>query len=133
MTCNLESGLEVELLTRVDVPAAGSGSVQSDRVCSKGSEDSAVYVDLAYLPSGTASSTVSVDFFKRLRSAYYIISGDEPQKEAELRKILDALLEGKSGWADVQVRKTLVCFRCLQTCRDADVYDVSSGDSDPNI
>uniref|UniRef100_A0A8C9XWL8 Microtubule associated protein 1S n=1 Tax=Sander lucioperca TaxID=283035 RepID=A0A8C9XWL8_SANLU len=78
--------------------AAGSaGSAGS------GSEGGAVYVDLAYLPSGCASSTVDRDLFRRLRSSYYIISGDEPAKEAAMRNILDALLEGKSSWPDTQV------------------------------
>ncbi|KAM8890255.1 microtubule-associated protein 1S [Synchiropus picturatus] len=67
------------------------------------SEASAIYVDLAYLPSGYASSTVSVDLFKRLRSSYYVVSGDDPVKEEAMKVILDALLEGKSSWPDVQV------------------------------
>lgn len=61
-------------------------------------------MDLAYLPSGCASSTVDQDFFRRLRSSHYIISGDDPVKEAAMRSILDALLEGKSSWPEVQVR-----------------------------
>ncbi|XP_059197213.1 microtubule-associated protein 1B [Centropristis striata] len=70
---------------------------------SAGSEGSAVYVDLAYLPSGCASSTVDLDLFRRLRSSHYIISGDDPVKEVAMRSILDALLEGKSSWPEVQV------------------------------
>ncbi|KAK5870377.1 hypothetical protein PBY51_025018 [Eleginops maclovinus] len=70
---------------------------------SSGSPGPAVYVDLAYLPSGAASASVDVDLFRRLRSSYYVISGDDPQREATMRSILDALLEGKSGWPDVQV------------------------------
>ena len=62
-----------------------------------------MYVDLAYLPSGSASSTVDLDLFRRLRSSYYIISGDDAVKEAAMRSILDALLEGKSSWPEVQV------------------------------
>ncbi|XP_039984372.1 microtubule-associated protein 1B [Xiphias gladius] len=70
---------------------------------SAGSEGSAVYVDLAYLPSSSASSTVDLEFFRRLRSSYYIVSGDDPVKEVSMRRILDSLLEGKSSWPDVQV------------------------------
>ncbi|KAL2090173.1 hypothetical protein ACEWY4_014861 [Coilia grayii] len=62
-----------------------------------------VYLDLAYLPSGSAASTVDVEFFRRLRSSCYIVSGDDPLKEAVMRTILDALLEGKAAWPDVQV------------------------------
>lgn len=60
-------------------------------------------MDLAYLPSSSASSTVDQEFFRRLRSSYYIVSGDDPVKEVSMRSILDSLLEGKSSWPDVQV------------------------------
>lgn len=61
------------------------------------------YVDLAYLPSGPAAATVDAEFFTRLRSLHYIISGDDEVKAAAMRSILDALLEGKSRWPQVQV------------------------------
>nr|XP_020464795.1 microtubule-associated protein 1B-like isoform X2 [Monopterus albus] len=70
---------------------------------SAGSENSAFYVDLAYLPSGCAASTMDLEFFRRLRSSYYIISGDDPVKNVSMRSILDSLLEGKSSWPEVQV------------------------------
>lgn len=60
-------------------------------------------MDLAYLPSGSASSTVDPELFRHLRSSYYIISGDDGVREATMRRTLDALLEGKSSWPDVQV------------------------------
>uniref|UniRef100_A0A672LI25 Microtubule-associated protein 1S-like n=1 Tax=Sinocyclocheilus grahami TaxID=75366 RepID=A0A672LI25_SINGR len=66
-----------------------------------------ICLDLAYLPSGSAASTVDVEFFRRLRSSCYIISGDEPHKETVMRSILDSLLEGKASWPDVQVSR---CF-----------------------
>lgn len=69
------------------------------------SEGSEVYVDLAYLPSGCASSTVDPEFFRRLRSLHYIVSGDDPVKVVAMRSILDALLEGKASWPEVQVSK----------------------------
>lgn len=62
-----------------------------------------VYLDLAYLPSGCASTTIDVEFFQRLRSSCYIVSSDGPLKESVMRPILDALLEGKTAWPDVQV------------------------------
>lgn len=68
-----------------------------------------VYVDLAYLPSGAASSTVDLEFFRRLRSSHYIVSGNDSVKEASMRSILDALLEGKSSWPEVQVSKHTIC------------------------
>ncbi|XP_028672039.1 electromotor neuron-associated protein 1-like [Erpetoichthys calabaricus] len=59
-----------------------------------------VYLELAYLPSGSGASSVDTEFFCRLRSSCYVISGDEPLKEAVMRPILDALLEGKAAWAN---------------------------------
>ncbi|XP_064197466.1 LOW QUALITY PROTEIN: microtubule-associated protein 1S-like [Anguilla rostrata] len=75
-----------------------------------------ICVDMAYVPSGPASSAVDAEFFRRVRSSYYVISGAEPGEGAEpgqgagpregaepgqgavLRSILDALLEGKARW-----------------------------------
>ncbi|GCC36640.1 hypothetical protein chiPu_0015135 [Chiloscyllium punctatum] len=59
-----------------------------------------VYVDLAYIPNNHSARTIDADFFKRLRSSIYVISGDDPQKEGAMRNILDALLEGKTVWGD---------------------------------
>uniref|UniRef100_A0A3B5B1I4 Microtubule-associated protein 1S-like n=1 Tax=Stegastes partitus TaxID=144197 RepID=A0A3B5B1I4_9TELE len=59
-----------------------------------------VYVDLAYIPSGASSSTVSVDFFRCVRSSCYIISGDGPEREELMRQTLDALLDAKMSWPD---------------------------------
>lgn len=78
-------------------PAGSLGS----KVSAAGSAP--VYLDMAYLPSGCASATIDVEFFRRLRSSCYIVSGDEPLKESVMRPILDALLEGKTAWPDVQV------------------------------
>ncbi|XP_043087890.1 microtubule-associated protein 1B [Puntigrus tetrazona] len=85
---------------------SGSRAVPSKSLSgSVGANSSSVPIclDLAYLPSGSAASTVDVEFFRRLRSSCYIISGDEPHKETVMRSILDSLLEGKASWPDVQV------------------------------
>ncbi|XP_051893654.1 microtubule-associated protein 1S isoform X2 [Pristis pectinata] len=63
-----------------------------------------VYVDLAYIPNSYGARTINTDFFRRLRSSVYVISGDDPQKEGAMRNILDSLLEGKAVWGNnVQV------------------------------
>lgn len=59
-----------------------------------------IYVDLAYIPSGVSSSTVSVDFFRRIRSSSYIVSGDSPEREELLARTLNALLDSKTFWPD---------------------------------
>ncbi|XP_030646974.1 microtubule-associated protein 1B [Chanos chanos] len=81
---------------------SATGRSASGAVSSKSSA-MPVYLDLAYLPSGPSASTVEVDFFRRLRSSCYIISGEDPLKESVMRPTLDALLEGKAAWPDVQV------------------------------
>ncbi|KAM7011928.1 LOW QUALITY PROTEIN: microtubule-associated protein 1S-like [Tautogolabrus adspersus] len=83
----------------------GGSRIGTPKPSSSGSKaaGSAVYVDLAYLPSGSSTSSVDLEFFRRLRSSHYIVSGDESGKEAAMRSILDALLEGKSSWPELQV------------------------------
>ncbi|XP_033478229.1 microtubule-associated protein 1S [Epinephelus lanceolatus] len=103
----------LKMTSSIDMKPSSRNSLGGSRVApakpsssaskAAGSEGSAVYVDLAYLPSGCASSTVDLELFRRLRSSYYIISGDNPVKEVAMRSILDALLEGKSNWPEVQV------------------------------
>lgn len=68
-----------------------------------------VYLDLAYLPSGFAASTVDVEFFRRVRSSCYIISGEESYKDFVMRPILESLLEGKATWPDIQVSYGSTC------------------------
>ncbi|XP_071369281.1 microtubule-associated protein 1S [Centroberyx affinis] len=99
------SSLDTKPTSRSSAGSSRPGTAKPPSSATKaaGSAGSAVYLDLAYLPSGRASSTVDVDFFRRLRSSCYIVSGDEPLKEAAMRSILDALLEGKSCWPEVQV------------------------------
>ncbi|XP_077572413.1 microtubule-associated protein 1S-like isoform X2 [Stigmatopora nigra] len=62
-----------------------------------------VHVDLAYLPSGPARSTVDSELFRRLRASYYVLSGEDRADGPAVRSILDALLDGKSDWPDAQV------------------------------
>uniref|UniRef100_A0A3Q2Y4X3 Microtubule associated protein 1S n=1 Tax=Hippocampus comes TaxID=109280 RepID=A0A3Q2Y4X3_HIPCM len=66
--------------------------------CPSSTEDASIFVDLAYVPSGAASPTVGVDFFKSVRSSCYVVSGDCPEREKLMRQTLDALLHAKTGW-----------------------------------
>lgn len=76
----------------------------------------AVYLDLAYLPSGFAASMVDVEFFRRVRSSCYIISGEELYKNSVMRPILESLLEGKAAWADIQVSYGSTCAYNKRMC-----------------
>ncbi|NXA56935.1 MAP1S protein, partial [Nothocercus julius] len=63
-----------------------------------------VYVDLAYVPGSWSARTVDEEFFRRVRSLCYVVSGDDHLKEGVMRSILDALLAGKHQWGtDIQV------------------------------
>ncbi|XP_069783958.1 microtubule-associated protein 1S isoform X2 [Narcine bancroftii] len=66
-----------------------------------------VYVDLTYIPNSYGARTINPEFFKRLRSSVYVISGEDPQKEGAMRNILDSLLEGKAMW-DNNVQVTII-------------------------
>ncbi|KAK2860800.1 hypothetical protein Q7C36_004966 [Tachysurus vachellii] len=85
----------------VDPPVSRSSHFGAKRLTTTGMKGiTSVYLDLAYLPCGNAASTIDVEFFCRLRSSCYIISGDDDLKEAMMRPILDALLDGKSVWPE---------------------------------
>ncbi|XP_053484650.1 microtubule-associated protein 1S isoform X2 [Ictalurus furcatus] len=84
-----------------DTPVSRSSHSGAKRPTTTGIKGiTSVYLDLAYLPSGNAASTIDVEFFCRLRSSCYIISGDDTLKEDMMRPILDALLDGKSVWPE---------------------------------
>uniref|UniRef100_A0A8D0AQD4 Microtubule-associated protein 1A/B/S-like MBL-like domain-containing protein n=1 Tax=Sander lucioperca TaxID=283035 RepID=A0A8D0AQD4_SANLU len=57
-----------------------------------------VYVDLAYVPNHCSAKNVDQEFFKRVRAAYYVVSGNDPGSGEPSRGALDALLEGKAQW-----------------------------------
>lgn len=57
-----------------------------------------VYVDLAYVPNHCSAKNVDQEFFKRVRAAYYVVSGNDPSSGEPSRGVLDALLEGKAQW-----------------------------------
>uniref|UniRef100_A0A8D0AT58 Microtubule-associated protein 1Sb n=1 Tax=Sander lucioperca TaxID=283035 RepID=A0A8D0AT58_SANLU len=86
-------------------PVTGSKSTSVGEV--------SVYVDLAYIPSGASSPTVSVDFFRCVRSSCYIISGDSPEKEELMRHTLDALLDAKLSWPDTMQVTVIPTFESV--------------------
>ncbi|XP_016378675.1 microtubule-associated protein 1B-like isoform X1 [Sinocyclocheilus rhinocerous] len=59
---------------------------------------SPIYVDLAYIPNHCSAKNVDQEFFKRVRAAYYVVSGNDPGSGEPSRAVLDALLEGKAQW-----------------------------------
>lgn len=66
-----------------------------------------IYVDLAYIPNHCSAKNVDQEFFKRVRSAYYVVSGNDAASGEPSRGVLDALLEGKAQWgSNLQVRSS---------------------------
>ncbi|NWQ91697.1 MAP1B protein, partial [Burhinus bistriatus] len=57
-----------------------------------------VYLDLVYIPNHSNSKNIDVEFFKRVRSSYYVVSGNNSAAEEPSRAVLDSLLEGKTQW-----------------------------------
>ncbi|XP_068280395.1 microtubule-associated protein 1B-like [Nyctibius grandis] len=57
-----------------------------------------VYLDLVYIPNHSNCKNVDVEFFKRVRSSYYVVSGNDSAAEEPSRSVLDSLLEGKAQW-----------------------------------
>lgn len=51
------------------------------------------FVDLAYIPSHGDHRMADVEFFKRVRAQYYVLSSADPSP-----LLLDGLLEGKEAW-----------------------------------
>ncbi len=45
-----------------------------------------------------SAKNVDQEFFKRVRAAYYVVSGNDPGSGEPSRAVLDALLEAKAQW-----------------------------------
>ncbi|XP_069483617.1 microtubule-associated protein 1B [Ambystoma mexicanum] len=76
---------------------AGPGSNKTAKVAAA-PPGPPVYLDLVYIPNHSSDKTVDVEFFKRVRSSYYVVSGNDAAANEPNRAVLDALLEGKAQW-----------------------------------
>ncbi|XP_073687541.1 uncharacterized protein map1ab [Garra rufa] len=76
-----------------------------------------IYVDLAYIPNHCSAKNVDQEFFKRVRAAYYVISGNDPSSGEPSRAVLDALLEGKAQWG-TNLQVTLIPTHDTEVTRD---------------
>lgn len=74
--------------------------VSTVTLSSKSGSGSPVYVDLAYIPNHCSGKTADLDFFRRVRASYYVVSGNDPANGEPSRAVLDALLEGKAQWGE---------------------------------
>ncbi|XP_067293059.1 microtubule-associated protein 1A isoform X2 [Pseudorasbora parva] len=78
---------------------------------------SPIYVDLAYIPNHCSAKNVDQEFFKRVRAAYYVVSGNDPGSGEPSRAVLDALLEGKAQWG-TNLQVTLIPTHDTEVTRD---------------
>ncbi|XP_052454001.1 microtubule-associated protein 1B-like isoform X2 [Carassius gibelio] len=76
-----------------------------------------IYVDLAYVPNHCSAKNVDQEFFKRVRAAYYVVSGNDPGSGEPSRAVLDALLEGKAQWG-TNLQVTLIPTHDTEVTRD---------------
>ncbi|XP_049928590.1 LOW QUALITY PROTEIN: microtubule-associated protein 1B [Epinephelus moara] len=76
-----------------------------------------IYVDLAYVPNHCSAKNVDQEFFKRVRAAYYVVSGNDPGSGEPSRGVLDALLEGKAQWGS-NLQVTLIPTHDTEVTRD---------------
>lgn len=84
---------------------------------SKGGSGPPVYVDLAYIPNHCSGKTVDLDFFRRVRASYYVVSGNDPANGEPSRAVLDALLEGKAQWGE-NLQVTLIPTHDTEVTRE---------------
>nr|XP_055066069.1 microtubule-associated protein 1A-like isoform X1 [Misgurnus anguillicaudatus] len=76
-----------------------------------------IYVDLAYIPNHCSAKNVDQEFFKRIRSAYYVVSGNDSSSGEPSRSVLDALLEGKAQWG-TNLQVTLIPTHDTEVTRE---------------
>uniref|UniRef100_A0A8C7WZU1 Microtubule-associated protein 1Aa n=1 Tax=Oryzias sinensis TaxID=183150 RepID=A0A8C7WZU1_9TELE len=76
-----------------------------------------IFVDLAYIPNHCSGKNVDQDFFKRVRSAYYVVSGNDAAGGEPSRGVLDALLDGKAQWGS-NLQVTLIPTHDTEVTRE---------------
>ncbi|XP_054627761.1 microtubule-associated protein 1A [Dunckerocampus dactyliophorus] len=76
-----------------------------------------IYVDMAYIPNHCSAKNVDQEFFKRIRSAYYVVSGNDAASGEPSRGVLDALLDGKAQWGS-NLQVTLIPTHDTEVTRE---------------
>ncbi|XP_046870302.1 microtubule-associated protein 1B [Hypomesus transpacificus] len=59
-----------------------------------------MYMDLVYIPNHCNAKNVDAEFFKRVRSSYYVVSGNDQATQEPSKAVLNSLLEGKAQWGN---------------------------------
>ncbi|RVE71332.1 hypothetical protein OJAV_G00050830 [Oryzias javanicus] len=97
------------------VSAAGNNSQKTSSASA--AHGPPFYVDLAYVPNHCSAKNVDQEFFKRVRAAYYVVSGNDPSSGEPSRGVLDALLDGKAQWGS-NLQVTLIPTHDTEVTRD---------------
>uniref|UniRef100_A0A3B4V810 Microtubule associated protein 1A n=1 Tax=Seriola dumerili TaxID=41447 RepID=A0A3B4V810_SERDU len=105
---------EADKSSRMSRLSDGQGSQKSGSAAAPGLP---IYVDLAYIPNHCSAKNVDQEFFKRIRSAYYVVSGNDAASGEPSRGVLDALLDGKAQWGS-NLQVTLIPTHDTEVTRD---------------
>ncbi|XP_048828360.1 microtubule-associated protein 1A-like isoform X2 [Brienomyrus brachyistius] len=89
----------------------------SQKTASGLSSASPIYVDLAYIPNHCSAKNVDQEFFKRVRSSYYVVTGNDASCGEPSRSVLDALLDGKAQWG-TNLQVTLIPTHDTEVTRE---------------
>ncbi|KAM9311900.1 microtubule-associated protein 1A [Gastrophryne carolinensis] len=96
------------------IKSTGTSSSKSNTTTPSGPP---IYVDLAYIPNHCNSKNTDQEFFKKIRAAYYVVSGNDAANGEPNRAVLDALLEGKSQWGE-NLQVTLIPTHDTEVTRE---------------
>ncbi|XP_075923005.1 uncharacterized protein LOC116942076 [Petromyzon marinus] len=77
-----------------------------------------IYVDLAYIPNHCSAKTVDADFFRRVRSSYYVVSGNDAASGEPSRAVLDAMLDAKAQWGGNNMQVTVIPTHDTEVVRE---------------
>ncbi|KAI1905267.1 hypothetical protein AGOR_G00014350 [Albula goreensis] len=76
-----------------------------------------MYLDLVYIPNHCSAKNVDSEFFRLVRSSYYVVSGNDLAAQEPSKEVLDSLLEGKSHWEN-NMQVTLIPTHDSDVMRD---------------
>ncbi|XP_061409401.1 microtubule-associated protein 1B-like isoform X1 [Lethenteron reissneri] len=77
-----------------------------------------IYVDLAYIPNHCSAKTVDAEFFRRVRSSYYVVSGNDAASGEPSRAVLDAMLDAKAQWGGNNMQVTVIPTHDTEVVRE---------------
>ena len=72
-----------------------------------------MYMDLVYIPNHCNAKNVDAEFFKRVRSSYYVVSGNDQATQEPSKAVLNSLLEGKAQWGN---NMQVLALNYIQVC-----------------